>query len=119
MTTPAPEPTLADVLQAISVLSVKVDDLATGQGALALKVEGIDNKTDDLTQATADGFAHVMNELSAIKADVGDVKGDVAVVKANVAEVKVEMGLLEARVDDAHRAILRHANDPNAHPDAA
>lgn len=62
------------------------------------------------------GFAQLTTAIATTNAKIDEGVGQ---LRADVAELKVEFGLLEARVDDAHRAILRHANDPNAHPDAA
>lgn len=98
VTEPAPEPTLADVLAAVN--------------ALALKVDGIDNKTDDLTQAAADGFGHVMTEISGVKADVADLSQDLRNTEAALA----------GRIDSVSHAlrslkedVARHLDDPEAH----
>jgi len=80
----------------------------------------------DLLAFMQTAFAQLTTEIAGVKADFGGFRDDMAEVKAGIeqlrgdaAELKVEFALLEARVDDAHRAILRHGNDPNAHPNAA
>jgi ABC-type transporter Mla subunit MlaD len=96
---PSPEPTLADVMAAIA--------------ALAAKVDGIDNKTDDLTTATAQSFGHVMTGLAGVKADIADVKNEVQKTEASLTE----------RVADVQRVVRTlksdlagHVVDPTAHP---
>lgn len=98
VTEPQPEPTLADVLAAINALSTKVD--------------GIDNKTDDLIEATAAGFGHVMTEIAGVKADVGDLQQDLRNTEAALA----------GRIDSVSHAlrslkedVARHLDDPDLH----
>lgn len=114
VTEPTPEPTLADVLAAIT---------AQGEAlaALALKVEGIDNKTDDLTQATADGFAHVMTELAGVKSDVAAsedrLRGE---IRATEADLSSRIGAVQDVLRTLKADLAAHVNDPNAHrPHAA
>lgn len=107
VTEPTPEPTLADVLAAVN--------------ALALKVEGIDNKTDDLTQAAADGFAHVMTELAGVKSDVAAsedrLRGE---IRATEADLSSRIGAVQDVLRTLKADLAAHVNDPNAHrPHAA
>lgn len=107
VTEPTPEPTLAAVLEAI--------------GALTAKVEGIDNKTDDLTQATADGFAHVMTELAGVKSDVAAsedrLRGE---IRATEADLSSRIGAVQDVLRTLKADLAAHVNDPDAHrPHAA
>jgi spermidine/putrescine-binding protein len=93
------QPTLADVLAAI--------------GALALKVEGIDNKTDDLTEATAASFGHVMTEIGGVKADVADLRTDLRNTEVALAARIDAVGHV---IRTAKEDVARHLADPGAHP---
>lgn len=114
VTEPTPEPTLADVLAAI-----------TAQGevlaALTLKVEGIDNKTDDIALAMSDGFGHVMTEISGVKADVAAtedrLRGEIQATEADLAS---RIGAVQDVLRTLKADLAAHVNDPNAHrPHAA
>ena len=68
-----------------------------------------------IAQMTADTVGQVQTAVTGMQGDIAELKTGQAQLRADVAELKVEVGLVEARVDDAHRAILRHINDPRAH----
>lgn len=114
VTEPTPEPTLADVLAAIQ---------AQGEAltALSLKVEGIDNKTDDIALAMSDGFGHVMTEISGVKADVAAtedrLRGEIQATEADLAS---RIGAVQDVLRTLKADLAAHVNDPNAHrPHAA
>lgn len=69
----------------------------------------------DLLAFMTEFSGHVMAEFAKVHADTEELKTGQAQLRADVAELKVEFSLMEARLDDAHRAILRHGNNPNAH----
>lgn len=107
VTEPAPEPTLADVLAAVN--------------ALALKVDGIDNKTDDIALAMSDGFGHVMTEISGVKADVAAaedrLRGEIQATEADLAS---RIGAVQNVLRTLKADLAAHVNDPDAHrPHAA
>jgi hypothetical protein len=100
------QPTLADVMAAI--------------GALVLKVEGIDNKTDDLTTATAQGFGHVMTELAGVKADIAAVKDELrGEIRATEASLIARIDAVQQVVRSVKADIASHAQDGPHHRHAA
>lgn len=107
VTEATPEPTLADVLAAIN--------------ALASKVEGIDNKTDDIALAMSEGFGHVMTEISGVKADVAAtedrLRGEIQATEADLAS---RIGAVQDVLRTLKADLAAHVNDPDAHrPHAA
>lgn len=107
MTEPQPEPTLADVLAAINALSTKVD--------------GIDNKTDDIALAMQTGFGHVMTEIAGVKADVADTEDRLrGEIRATEATLGARIEAVQQVVRSVKADLAAHVNDPDAHrPHAA
>lgn len=73
VTEPTPEPTLTDVLAAIN--------------ALASKVEGVDNKSDDIALAMQAAFGHVMVEIAGVKDEVQRAEASITTRVADVQNV--------------------------------
>jgi hypothetical protein len=99
VTTPAPNPTLADVLAAVQAQGRALE-------ALALKVDGIDNKTDDLTEFVQQGFAHAMTEIAGVR---DEVQRSEASVTARIADVQNVVRTLKADLS-------AHIANSGAHP---
>ena len=95
------EPTLADVMAAVTTLSTSVHDLATHTAAQFAKVDA------RLGQLDA-GVATVRAEVAAVSAKVDQVRADIAAVK-------VDTAYTEAHIGDLQTAMRRHLDDPNAH----
>lgn len=103
---PPPEPTLADVMAAIA--------------ALAAKVDGIDNKTDDLTTATAQSFGHVMTGLAGVKADIADAKDELrGEIRATEASLIARIDAVQQVVRSVKADVASHVQDGPHHRHAA
>lgn len=98
MTDPQPEPTMGDVLSAISALSRAVAEVSATQ-----RVQG--QELRDLSQYTREGFERLGADVTAVKADVAAVKADTTSIHRYVAELQDSLHI--------HRA------DPDAHGRAA
>lgn len=89
-----PEPTMRDVLDAITALSTRVEPVAEDTGAI---------------RADVGQFRTEVN----VKFDL--VSADIAQLRADVLHAKAEAALAESRARDAQTAIGQHLSDPRPH----
>lgn len=128
--TPEPQPTLADVMNAIAALSADV--AKTKVDVAAMKTRQIESQVTGMQQAAdmtvlRDSYSKmhgaVLSGFDTVRRDIERLRTDEAAhteqVRADVAGVKADTAFVEGYVNDVHEAVRRHIVDPDAHRHAA
>lgn len=120
---PQPQPTLADVLNAITAL--KTDVAAMKAGQIESRVAAMQQAADVTVLRDSYSKMHgaVLTGFDAVRRDLERLRTDEAAhteqIRADIAGVKADTAIAERYGADLHEALVRHIADPNAHRDAA